>query len=97
MNYNIKISNIAKTHVKEAVAYYKNVASIKIAQNFLTDYHNSLDKIKLNPYFQNYYKDFRGLPLKKHPYIIFYQIDSGTKTIFIKAVFNARQDVQKRP
>ena len=81
MNYKIRISSLAKSHIKEAVSYYKKEASLKVAQNFVKDYEQTLQKIKQNPFFQRYYKNFRGLPLKKYPYIIFYQVDENRKLI----------------
>ena len=70
MDYKIRISPIAKANIKEAVSYYKKEASLKVAQNFVKDYELALQKVKQNPFFQIYYKNFRGLPLKKFPYII---------------------------
>ena len=45
----------------------------------------------------SYYKNFRGLPLKKFPYIIFFQVDEIRKLISINAVFQGNQDIDKRP
>jgi hypothetical protein len=61
MAYNVKISPVAKADVRKAVAYYKKGASLKVAQNFVEDYELTLKKIVQNPFFQIYYKDFRGL------------------------------------
>ncbi|MDR1877333.1 MAG: type II toxin-antitoxin system RelE/ParE family toxin [Flavobacteriaceae bacterium] len=97
MGFNITVSPIAKNNVREAIAYYKKEVSVKAAQNFVKDYELTLNKIKQNPYFQIYYKDFRGLPLKKYPYVIFYQVDETQNLILVKAVFNAYQDTKKRP
>ena len=90
MNYKIRISSLAKSHIKEE-------ASLKVAQNFVKDYKQTLQKIKQNPFFQRYYKNFRGLPLKKYPYIIFFQVDENRKLISINAVFQGNQDIDKRP
>lgn len=58
MTYRVIISEFAKEDIKEAVLYYKNKASSKIAVGFLEDYEQSLIKIKQNPFFQVYYKNF---------------------------------------
>lgn len=97
MDFKIKISSTAKTHVKQAVEYYKNNASLTVAQNFIQDYENTLERIKQTPFFQIYYKNFRGLPLKKYPYIIFFQVNENDKLILITAVFQANQNPNKRP
>ena len=52
MTYKIRISSLAKSHIKEAVSYYKKEASLKVAQNFVTDYEQTLQKIKQNPFFK---------------------------------------------
>lgn len=97
MAYNVKISPVAKADVRKAVASYKKEASLKVVRNFVEDYELTLKKIVQNPFFQIYYKDFRGLTFSKYPYIIFYQIDETNKLILVKAVFNASQDIGKRP
>lgn len=97
MAYKIRVSPNAKLDIREAVAYYKKKASVKVAQNFVKDYEQTLEKIMQNPFFHVYYKDFRGLSLKKYPYVIFYKIDQEQKLILINAVFQANQDTNKRP
>lgn len=97
MAYKVIVSPIAKADIRKAVAYYKKEASLKVAQNFVSDYELTVKKIAQNPFFQIYYKYFRGLPLYKYPYIIFYQVDEVNQLILIKAVFNASQDIEKRP
>lgn len=97
MAYSVRISPVAKADVRKAVAYYKKEASLKVAQSFVEDYELTLKKIVKNPFFQIYYKDFRGLTFSKYPYIIFFQIDETNKSIIVKSVFNASQDIGKRP
>ncbi|KEY19553.1 type II toxin-antitoxin system RelE/ParE family toxin [Kaistella antarctica] len=97
MDFRVQITLVAKTNQKQAVAYYKEKATLKVAQNFLKDYEKTLYKIKQNPYYQIYYKNFRGLPLKKFPYIVFYTIDENLKVITIKAIFHTSQNPGKYP
>ena len=97
MDFRVHITPVAKTNQKQAVAYYKENASLKVAQNFLKDYEKTLYKIKQNPYFQIYYKNFRGLPLKKFPYIVFYTIDENLNVITIKGIFHTSQNPGKYP
>jgi toxin ParE1/3/4 len=97
MVYKIKISSIAKANVLESLAFYRKNTTKKVVSNFISDYEQSLEIIKQNPFFKIYYKDFRGLPLKKFPFIIFYQINENKKTIFIKAVFHTSQNTLKYP
>ena len=97
MAYKAVISPIAKADIRQAIAYYKKEASLQVAQNFVKDYELTLQKILQNPFFQIYYRHFRGLVFNKYPYIIFYQIDEKNKLILVKSVFNASQNTDKRP
>lgn len=54
MGYKAIISPVAKFNVREAVAYYKKVASLKVAQNFVKDYELTLQTILRSPFFQIY-------------------------------------------
>lgn len=97
MDFKAIVSPVAKANIREAVAYYKKKVSVRVAQNFLKDYEFALQKILQNPFYQIYYKNFRGFRLKKYPYIIFYQVDEDQKNVIVKAVFHAKQDADKRP
>lgn len=97
MGFKVRVSPIAKSNIKDGVAYYKTRASVKVARNFVLDYEQTLKRIVLNPYYQIYYKDVRGIPLKKYPYVIFFRIHPELKLILVDAVFQANQDTAKRP
>ena len=45
MAYKVMISPIAKNNIREAVAYYRHKASVKVAQNFVKDCQLTLKKI----------------------------------------------------
>ena len=97
MGFDLQITPTAKIQVKEAVVFYRQKASAKIAKNFLKDYEKALQTIKLNPYFQIYYKNFRGLPLKKFPFILIFSVDEKAGLITINAVFQSSQNPEKYP
>jgi len=95
MPYKVVISPIAKKNVKESVDFYCKYAPPKIAANFVVEYERALSTLKKNPHFRVYYRDFRGYPFKKYPYIIFYQINEDEKIVLVKAVFHTSQDPGK--
>lgn len=97
MAFKVIVSPVAKANIKDGVGYYKRKASVKVAQNFIFDYKQTLKKIVLNPYYQIYYKDVRGIPMKKYPYLIFFRVVPEQNFILIDAVFQANQDTEKRP
>ncbi|HAR74315.1 MAG TPA: plasmid stabilization protein [Flavobacteriaceae bacterium] len=97
MVYKVSISPIAKANIREAITYYKENATLKVAQSFLKDYEINVEMIRQNPFYNVYYKKFRGKPMKKFPYIIFYTLDEQQKIILINAVFNTHRNPTKYP
>ncbi|WP_298776157.1 type II toxin-antitoxin system RelE/ParE family toxin [uncultured Empedobacter sp.] len=88
MDYKVNVSLIAITNIREAVAYYKESATIKVAKSFVKEYESNVKNIVPNPFYQVHYRDHRVKPMRKFPYIIFYTLDEYNKIIYIKAVFN---------
>lgn len=97
MTYKIVVTPVAQKHIEEAIIYYKNKASNKVATMFIEDYKKTLAAIQKVLYFKLFFENFRGKPLKKFPFIVFYSLDEERKIIFINAVFNTHQDTNKYP
>jgi toxin ParE1/3/4 len=97
MGFKLKVTPLASENIKNAMQFYSSVASSNIARKFMQDYIQTVDVIQQSPYFKIYYKDFRGLPLRKFPFIIFYQVNVEQSQILIKAVFNTNQNPSKYP
>jgi plasmid stabilization system protein ParE len=95
MSYKIVLTPDAIENIDDAVAYYKRTVSTKVAKLFIEDYKKTFKDIQQTRYFRFFFQDFRGKPMKKFPYIVFYTIDENSEIITIKAVFNASQDDQK--
>lgn len=97
MSYKIIVTPDAIQNIDDAIAYYKHKASIKVARNFIEDYRSAFKDIQKTIYFQIFFDNFRGKPLKRFPHIIFYTVDETLKTIVIKAVFHTSQNPNKYP
>lgn len=97
MTYKIVITPVAQKHIEEAIIYYKNKASNKVATMFIEDYKKTFTDIQKVLYFKFFFENFRGKPMKKFPFIVFYTLDESRKIIMIKAVFNTNQDTNKYP
>lgn len=95
MSYKIVLTPVAKKNIEDATFYYKTKVSAKVARLFIDDYKKTFKDILKVKYFRFFFRDFRGKPMKKFPFIVFYTIDENQKIIFIKAVFNANQDDKK--
>jgi len=97
MIYKIVVTPDAIENIDNAVNYYKNIASPKVAKLFIDDYRNTFKSIQKTKYFQFFFEDFRCKPMKKFPYVVFYTIDEEIKVIIIKAVFHTSQNPNKYP
>lgn len=95
MAYKIIVSPIALKNIDNAVEYYIQKASKKVAFAFLDDYQKIYKALQKNPFYQFHDSNYRYLPFKKFPYIAFFIVDEPTKTVFLNAVFNTHQNPDK--
>lgn len=79
MEFKIVISTEAQFDLEEYYLYYRDFANKKVADQFFKSFETAKNVIAKNPYFQNWFEDFRGFPLKKYPFIVFYFIDVEKK------------------
>lgn len=82
--------------IQEAIDYYESKQS-GLGEYFYQVIDEHLDTLSKNPFFEIRYKDYRGLPIKKFPFIIFYFIDEKVKTVYIMSVFNTSLNPSKYP
>ncbi|WP_213521434.1 hypothetical protein [Nonlabens sp.] len=68
---------------------------MKVLKDFDKEIEVAYTALELNPFFKVRYKNVRGLPLKKFPFIIFYTLDEVNKIVEIRSVFNTHQDPAK--
>lgn len=95
MTYKIVVTPDAIQDIDNAINYYQEKVSKKVANLFLKDYKESFKDILKTKYFKLFFEDFRGKPLKKLPFIVFYTIDENLKIITIKAIFHTSQNTHK--
>lgn len=96
MTYKIKILPAAKIDIEEATGYYFNV-SLPVYHHFNERLDEALISLENNPYFQVRFKNVRGLPLKRFPYLVLFEIDETAKIIYILSVFCTHQTPKKYP
>lgn len=97
MEFKTIISDEAKLDLKDHYLYYRQVANKKIADNFFNDFNKIRKIISKNPYFLVWFEEFRAIPLKKYPFLIFYTFDLEEKIIVIARVFHTSQNPEKYP
>ncbi len=96
MAFNILTSDNANEDIEQAYLYYLiTKKSPQSANNFYDELLSGFNSIAINPFYKLYHKNYRGFPMKKFPYIIFFEIDRNN--INILAVFNTRQNTDKYP
>ena len=96
MDFSFKFLPIAEDNIEEATDYYANI-SLKVVKSFNKQLDLSINRIVINPYFQKRFKNVRALPVKKFPYIIFYEVNDEEKVIYILSVFCTHQNPEKYP
>lgn len=97
MAYKVFVTPAASKQIEEAVKYYVDHATKKVAMSFLREYRHTVSDILKVRYFQVFYLNYRGRMMKKFPYIIFYTMDERKELIVVKAVFHTAQTPAKYP
>jgi plasmid stabilization system protein ParE len=97
MNYRIIVSPIASKNIEDALEYYIDKATKKVALDFLKDYQKTYKTLQTNPFFEFHDTNYRFLPFDKFPYIAFFIVDEPCKTVFLNAVFHTSQNPDKYP
>jgi toxin ParE1/3/4 len=97
MNYRIIVSPIASKNIEDALEYYIDKATKKVALDFLKDYQKTYKTLQTNPFFEFHDTNYRFLPFDKFPYIAFFIVDESSKTVFLNAVFHTSQNPDKYP
>ena len=93
MEFNLEITEAAKSDIIDAVYYYQNISE-SLAERFYAEVIDSLEAIKKHPaYFSYYNEPFRRLLLKHFPYLVIYKIYNDI--IIITGVVFAKQNPDK--
>ena len=96
MSYKVVIEPRAIVDIQDAVDYYDN-RQLGLGEYFFSTFNEHIEIISKSPFFQQRYKDYHGLPIKKFPFIIFYYLDEAKKIIYIVSVFNTLLSPNKYP
>jgi plasmid stabilization system protein ParE len=96
MGFSLKLLLSAENDIDNATDYYALISD-KVLENFNNKLDEALISIQNNPFFQIRYKATRFLPVKNFPYIILFEIEEITETIYIISVFCTHQNPEKYP
>jgi addiction module RelE/StbE family toxin len=96
MAYKVVVEPEAQKDIDDAFEYYSNVSDdINVLINLLNDIEQAYAALKANPFFQVRSKHYRALPLKKYPYLMFFEVLEKEKIVKVVSLFNTPQDPKK--
>jgi toxin ParE1/3/4 len=96
MDYKIIISPKAQIEIEDISEYYSQI-NFTILTKFYSELENAYKYLETNPHFQTRYKNYRAIPIKKFPYLLFFVIDETTKTIKVLSCFNTSRSPKNYP
>jgi plasmid stabilization system protein ParE len=97
MAYIIIIEPYAQQDIEQAYDYYLNNVNQHVAELFYQDLQETYSALNINPFYQIRTKNYRALPLKKFPFLIFFQVFEQEQKVKILALFNTHQNTDKYP
>lgn len=96
MAYNVVVEPDAQKDIDDAFEYYsKATDDISVLIGLLSDIEQAYTALKTNPFFQIRTKHYRALPLKKYPYLLFFEVLEKERIVKVLAFFNTTQDHNK--
>ncbi len=85
MAYKIRVTQLAEDELDEVMGWYEKEKS-GLGITFLNHFFNQIAYLKDNPYlYQEVYKTYRRVLLKKYPYAVYYGIEEQTQEVAILA------------
>jgi len=94
--YSVEYSERAIRELEEIVLWYF-VRSEKASNDFVKEFSQKLDIIKLNPLqFPKKYKHHRETILKTFPYSIIFVVEEKNKLIFVTSIFHHKRKPSKK-
>jgi plasmid stabilization system protein ParE len=97
MAYRLLITPIAQQNIEQAFNYYLEEAGDSIADMFYDDLQFAYNSLEINPFYQVRVKRYRALPLRKFPYLLFFEIVEESNLVKILSLFHTSQDPNKWP
>lgn len=96
MAYKIIVSPRTQKEIENAIDYYA-LYSENAPENFILSLKYSYKTLALNPFFTVFYKDIRGLKIKKFPYSLYFTINEQQNIVKILSCFHNKRHPNKRP
>ena len=89
--YSITADIRVKNDLSEAKDFFDSRRK-GLGLQFLTDYRNSLFKLKINPLYEIRYDDIRCLPFETFQFMIHFKVDEINNSVLILGVISTHKD-----
>lgn len=96
MGFKIIVSKKAQKEIENATEYYAEI-NLSLAHRFYCELSETYKSLILNPNYQIRHKNYRAIPLKVFPFLLFYVSDEKSKTIKILSCFHTSKNSKKYP
>ena len=97
MLFEVYFTPTAENQILETHKYYTENVSDVIAEKFYLDLQHALDVLEINPFFQIRAKNYRAYPLRKFPFLIFYEVLEEKRAVKVLSVFNTSKNPSNWP
>ncbi|MDR6969470.1 hypothetical protein J2X31_003501 [Flavobacterium arsenatis] len=77
-NYTIEMLFWAEQDLNEIAIYYKTLSN-ELGDKFYNDVRNTIESLKINPFYQTDSNNIRKIHLQKFPYKVFFKVDEEKK------------------
>ncbi|MEM9833878.1 MAG: type II toxin-antitoxin system RelE/ParE family toxin [Bacteroidota bacterium] len=95
MAYQIKVTQLAEDELDEAMEWYEEEKS-GLGVAFLNHFFNRVAYLTESPYlYQEVYKTYRRVLMKKYPYAIYYQIDEQKQEVVVLAIWHTSKNLER--
>lgn len=97
--FKVLVEPNCNTDIENACRYYSTlpVDTNKLINHFFEDMQVAFDALSINPFYPYKTQNYRFIPLKRFPYILFFTVNESEKTVFVLALFHTNQDTNKYP
>lgn len=96
MVYKLVILPRAQQEIIDAFDYYNKISKT-VLNAFNRDLEDVYQSLESNPFYQLKYKNLRGIPFKKFPFLIFFSVEEAEKKVYIYSVFHTSQNPKSYP
>lgn len=92
----IIVSKKAQNEIENAMEYYSEI-NLNLAFKFYNELTETYKKLEINPDYQIRHKNYRAIPIKVFPFLLFYVYDEKNNIIKVLSCFHTSMNTKKYP